>query len=530
VYINGGGWTYPTIFSIGDADRTVPNFTTLVGSSKVGDALEASPDGGTTILSWSVPRNISDRLAHVVFVFDSSAGVTAYVDGQSLGTQGTFASSASSSPAWIGNMGSYSNSFTGPTWSGTIDELAIYTNALSAATVNAHYAMFTYGTNTPPVVLSPPSSITIFSGAALNSATFSVNAEGTLPLSYQWKSNNVVISGATNTSLSLSNLTLSSSATYSVLVSNPVGSTNVAAALAIIAPSGYPAAVIADDPVAYWRLGEASGPTALDSWGTNDGTYFGSEVFGQEGSDFGAANTSVDFAGNGSSLVKVPFNAGFNGGLDPNGSWTVEAWVNPDLDAATEGGDFAVPIASVDLTQDRSGYFFLEQSDGWQLRLGNASGYLPGWDGTAGSVGGVPNANAWYHLVGEYDGGAGMGYIYINGVRVKAASVSGLQNNGEATFNIGDRGDGAPFTGRIDEVAVYSGILSSNRVQAHYYAAQPPVITVVRQAGAVLLTYPVGVLYQATKLAGPYTAVSGAVSPYSAATTNAQMFYLLQSH
>jgi len=529
VYINSRDWSYPTLFSIGDPDRTIPNFTTLVGVSKTGDALEASPDGGVTTLSWPVPRNLVGRFAHVAFVFDPSAGITAYVDGQSLGAQGSFVTAASSSPAWIGNMGSYTNSFNGPTWSGTIDELAIYTNALSADTVNAHYAMFTYGTNTPPVVLSRPSPVTLFSGAALNSATFSVDAEGTLPLSYQWKSNNVAIIGATSTSLSLSNLTISSSATYSVTVSNPVGSTNVAATLSIISPGGYPAAVIADSPVAYWRLGEASGPIALDSWGTNDGTYLGNEKFAQPGSDFGAVNTSVDFAGDGSSLVKVPYNPGFNGGLDPNGSWSVEAWVNPDLDAATEGGNFAVPIASVDLTQDRSGYFFLEQSDGWQLRLGNSSGYLSGWNSAAGSVGGTPNSNTWYYLVGEYDGAAGMGYIYINGVQVKAAAVSGLQNNAAATFNIGDRGDGAPFTGRIDEVAVYSGILSSNRVQAHFYAAQPPAISVARQAGAIQLTYSVGVLYQATNLTGPYTPVSGATSPYTIPPTGKQKFFLLQA-
>ena len=52
VYINAGGWTFPTIFSIGEADRTVPTFATLVGVSKAGDALEASADGGTTIVSW----------------------------------------------------------------------------------------------------------------------------------------------------------------------------------------------------------------------------------------------------------------------------------------------------------------------------------------------------------------------------------------------------------------------------------------------------------------------------------------------
>lgn len=527
-YVNAGGWTFPTIYSIGEPDRSVAFFAELFGVSKTGDALEASFDG-FTILTWPAPKNLLGRFAHVALVVDQASGVTAYLDGRSLGTQGTFTPSGAVSPIWIGNAASYTNAFTGTVWSGTIDELAIYTNNLSTATINAHYAMFVYGTNTAPVVLSPPSSVTIFAGAANNNATFAVDAEGTLPLSYQWRSNGVPIAGATSPTLSLNNILPSFSATYSVDVHNPVGTTNVPATLAVVTPSGYAAAVIADNPMGYWRLGEASGPTALDSWSTNNGTYFGTETFGLPGALPRDANTSVDFAGNGGSLVRVPYNPGFNGGLDASGSWTVECWVRPDLDAATEGGLFAVPIASVDLTQNRSGYFFLEQANGWQLRLGNTSGYIPGWDGAAGSVGSVPQANTWYHLVGEFDGAAGNGYIYINGVQVKSAAVVGLANNAAATFNIGDRGDGAPFAGRVDEVAVYSGVLSASRIAAHYNAGQPPQITITRTGANLTLSWPTGVLYQADNVAGPYTLVTGAVSPLTVTPNLTRKFYLLRA-
>ena len=43
----------------------------------------------------------------------------------------------------------------------------------------------------------------------------------------------------------------------------------------------YPATVLADDPVAYWRLGELDGTTAHDEQGTHSGTYVSS--------DFGSA-------------------------------------------------------------------------------------------------------------------------------------------------------------------------------------------------------------------------------------------------
>ena len=527
VYINAGGWTFPTIFAIGDPDRTSPTFTCLVGVSKTGDALEYSD--GTTTVSWPAPNNLLNRFAHVTLVFNQASGITAYLDGRSLGTQGTFTPTASSSPAWIGSAGSYTNSFNGPVWNGTIDELAIYTNALSSNTVNAHYAMLVYGTNTAPVILAAPSPVTIFAGAANNTATFSVNAEGTLPLSYQWKSNTVPIPGATTSVLTIPNATPSSSATYSVTVTNSVGTTNVSAALSVVTPTGYPATVIADNPVAYWRLGEASGPTALDSWGTHDGAYNGKETFGRPGALVRDSNTSVDFAGDGSSLVRVPYSSALNGGLDANGSWTVECWVNPDLDAASEG--FAVPVASVDLTANRSGYFFLLQPTGWQLRLGNTSGYLSGWDGAAGSVGDVPQANTWYHLVGAYDGAAGNGYIYINGAQVKSAAVSGLAQNTAATFNIGDRGDGAPFAGRIDEVAVYTGVLAANRIAAHYYAGQPPKLTITRVGSNLQISWPAaagGVLYEASDVAGPYTIVSPVTNPYPVTPSVSKHFYLLR--
>lgn len=529
VYQNSSAWTFPTIFSVGDPDRTSPNFTTLIGVSKTGNALEYSD--GTTTLSWSVPKNLVGRFAHVALVFDAANGITAYADGHSLGAQGSFTPVSSPSPAWVGNAGSFTNSFNGTAWSGTIDELAIYTNALSANSLQSHYAMFVYGTNSRPVILSPPSSVTLFAGAANRTATFSVTAEGTLPLGYQWQSNGVPIPGAITPSLTINNASPASSATYSVVVSNPVGNTNVAASLAVVSPGGYAATVIADNPMAYWRLGEASGPTALDSWGTNNGTYFGNETFGVAGALGGDPNTAVDFAGDGSSLMRAPYSSDLNGGRDPNGSWTVECWVRPDLDAATEGGLFAVPVASVNLSANRSGYFFLEQPDGWQLRLGNSSGYLSGWNGGAGSVGGVPQANTWYHLVGAYDGAAGVGYIYVNGVQVKSNSVAGLAQNDAATFNIGDRGDGAPFAGSVDEVAVYTGVLSASRIQAHYAAgaAQPVRISFTRTGQVITLSWPKGVLYQSSSINGTYTQVNNATSPHQVTAGGGANFYLLRT-
>src|SRR5215831_14920886 len=48
--------------------------------------------------------------------------------------------------------------------------------------------------------------------------------------------------------------------------------------------SAYSSAVLADHPVAYYRLGETSGTTAVDSSGNgSNGTYVGGVALGQPG-------------------------------------------------------------------------------------------------------------------------------------------------------------------------------------------------------------------------------------------------------
>jgi hypothetical protein len=58
-----------------------------------------------------------------------------------------------------------------------------------------------------------------------------VSANGTAPLSYQWRFNGAAIAGATNTALNLTNLQVSNAGNYSVTVSNLYGTTNSAPAL-----------------------------------------------------------------------------------------------------------------------------------------------------------------------------------------------------------------------------------------------------------------------------------------------------------
>ena len=74
----------------------------------------------------------------------------------------------------------------------------------------------------PPAITTQPISQTVTAGADV---TFTVVATGTAPLTYQWQKNGVNISGATNSSLTLTSVGSTSNAgTYTVIVSNSAGS------------------------------------------------------------------------------------------------------------------------------------------------------------------------------------------------------------------------------------------------------------------------------------------------------------------
>jgi uncharacterized repeat protein (TIGR01451 family) len=75
--------------------------------------------------------------------------------------------------------------------------------------------------STAPGISSQPQTQTAIAGS---NVTFSVTTTGTAPLSYQWKFNNAGILAATNSTLVLTNVTVSQAGSYSVVVTNSAGS------------------------------------------------------------------------------------------------------------------------------------------------------------------------------------------------------------------------------------------------------------------------------------------------------------------
>jgi PKD repeat protein len=103
----------------------------------------------------------------------------------------------------------------------------------------------------PPSVATPPQSLTVTNGGT---AQFSVVALGSGNLSYQWQFNGNTLAGATSSSLTLLNAQGTNQGSYTVVVSNPVGTVTSPAAFLTVQST-------------------TSGPFQLSNWVATNGTW-----------------------------------------------------------------------------------------------------------------------------------------------------------------------------------------------------------------------------------------------------------------
>ncbi len=138
----------------------------------------------------------------------------------------------------------------------------------------------------------------------------------------------------------------------------------------------------------------------------------------------------------------------------------------------------------------------------------------------------------WVQLSGTYDGTQWR--LYRNGTEIGAVAGAGkaIASNG-ADWAIGSTGNGwdGAFTGAIDEVAVYPKALSAAQIQKQYTiavngaASEPAKVTLSVSGTDATLIWSGGTLQQADRFDGPYTPVTGAVSPLKVGVTGTARFF-----
>lgn len=233
----------------------------------------------------------------------------------------------------------------------------------------------------------------------------------------------------------------------------------------------YRPTVMADQPAAYWRLGETTGSTAADATGNYPGTIVGGVTLGSGGALWNDPDLSFKFDGVTGYIQASPVSSLV-------GLLTLEGWVNHMGAAWSTSYEMVASIylAATYLSVFNGVIFLSVQIGGIQRTL--AGGSVP--------------AVGWHHLSGTWDGTYLR--VYLDGsLSATSAALSGSTSASSGNALIGTY-DKATFffKGLLDEIAIFPSALSSTRIQAHYLAGRLGASIVGTYAASVILDTPVG--------------------------------------
>jgi hypothetical protein len=529
---------------------------------------------------------------------------------------------------WDGQIGAGDNTGFSP-FTGGVDEVAFYTNVLSAADVTNHYQVGITSFSArafSPFVIEDPQSQTVSSGST---AKFSVVGDGATPLSYFWLRNGSPISGATTNPFSFTaNYPADNNASISVILSNSFNNTTSAPALltvvgtldivnqpfsitrtagsnsmaafrvntsgavpigfqwfkivggttnsipgatndtlwlsgiqvgdsgssyfcratnAFVVTNSAPATltvnargvqvaldaygkiIVADHPVAFWRLDETSGTTAVDAVGSFDGTYATVDASDLTlGYPTGIPHESdAAIHVTNSATVTIPYALELN---PVTGPWSTEFWLQPTF----QDSNFHTPISS-EATVPGNIYgwnIYQHQASAWTLSLFQG-GVSPSFFSDFTDIPLV--INKWYHLVVSDD--LTTIRFYVNNSLVNSTPRAGvfIPNGingdpsvlgGPTTFGVRSDGQFGNFSGGIDEAAIYNYTLSTDQIRNHFVNSVP--LNIRRQGNNVVLSWTLGTLQAAGLVTGTYTNVTSATSPYTNAISGSAEYFRLQ--
>ncbi len=231
----------------------------------------------------------------------------------------------------------------------------------------------------------------------------------------------------------------------------------------------FPAsAVMQDNPVAYWRLGENSGDTIYDYSGYgNNGKIKGGVTLLQPGglSPINDPDFAASFDGNPNTGVEIPLDSNntklhFN---DDDG-FSIEARIKLNANNITQY------IVSQYAGAATGGMIFYIANTG-DLRLWTSNGGGTFWCGAGTSLA----TGLWYHVAAVFNRYSIS--LYVNGqFMAKCDSVNGynIVASPNPTMAIGMNPNDntlANVNGVIDEVAIYDKALTIDRIKAHYNEA-----------------------------------------------------------
>ena len=211
-----------------------------------------------------------------------------------------------------------------------------------------------------------------------------------------------------------------------------------------VSTNRYVQQVVGDGAVAYWRLGETSGTTAVDSIGGNNGTISGGVTLNQPGATTDG-NPAMTFNGSTGKIVTSSFTF--------SASYSVEVWLKTSVYGATWP-----PLFSTRTTNAAPQLFLGMEGDHLYFLLHGGASPISGTR--------IIEDGNWHHVVCIVTPTAQS--IYVDGVLDK--TVANTQSGAlTATVRIGwDEPNAAFWNGLLDDVAIYPSALTPTQIAAHY--------------------------------------------------------------
>ncbi len=427
-----------------------------VGAAGPGSLLANLVDTSGNWHQISSPNGVvsSNAFQHVALTYDKTSGLaTIYRNGTIVAQQALgVIQPLTTFDLYLGRRVSGADYYT---FSGLIDEPAIYNRALTTNEIAAIYNAASAGKCTTvavaPTIISQPTNLVVTVGGT---AVFAVGANGSNPLYFQWKLNGTNLLNQTNATLVLTNAQLSQAGNYSVLISNVVAtllSSN--AVLAVNLPACVP---LPSDAISWWK-GEGN---ANDNVGTNNGVLLGVTGYanGLVGTAFNFNSTNA-----GVRIVAAPrLNVGNSNGF------TLESWVKiPNVQVRC-------PIAEWNDGVGNWGvHFWVSPSSPGELyaNIVDAGGM---WH-PIGTGAGVVASNVFQHVALTYDKPTGMATLYLNGLVVAQQAIGSFTPLTSYDLYLGRRISGAPgdtgtIRGILDETTLYGRALAVSEIAAIYNA------------------------------------------------------------
>ncbi len=439
---------YARILTISNADIHERNIALM----QYGNSYYTQLRTDSTTLNGNPPVETSgnsQQLTHFVYTRDINGNVKIYINGVNVKSgqvNGTFAN-------WANNYYLYlasevqNNLF----WEGTYYLTAIYSRSLSSAEVSQNYS-FGADADNFPYIIKQPTNKSAYIGKPV---TYSVEAIGRGPISYQWKKDGVNIGGETSSTLTFDARTKDDGSQYSCVVTTPDGSVETnTVTLTVLIPTNR----IITGIVASYTFQEEGGSLVYDISGA--GTPLNLVINNTEAISWGPSGLEINSP---AQIISNGTAEKIHSAVTATNQITIEAWIKPANTSQTG------PARILTYSENSSSVnFSLAQiGDEYQGKFRTSTN---GNDGIQVLTSTDALKNELQHVVFVFRSDA-IGILYVNGIEQKRVAMGGDFSNWSDAFQLGlgtELDGSSPWLGTLNYIAIFDRRLYEEEIVYNY--------------------------------------------------------------